>query len=584
MRSYVAVMALFVSLLLSSAVAHAQVFVPTEEGGALQAEASTSAGASWGDYDEDGDLDLVVTDIFSGARLFRNDGSGVFQQVRTFSDLANTYATAWADLDNDGDLDLIVNSLSQGVALYEGLGEGDLAIQPTLLSTVSDVRDVNVVDFDADGLSDVLVTRRFSSPNKLLRNRGDLTFSEQPNFPVHGDNSVSGAWGDYDEDGDVDLYVTNTSGQPNRFYRNDSGTLQPYASPRVDAHDVLGETSSQSANWVDYDGDGDLDLFVANTFGAEALYRNEGAAEDGGAAFVPVDAGSLTEEVTTSLSSAWGDVDNDGDVDLAVSNRTGRSAVHLNDGTGSFKRLELGTEGYGFTSTLADYDADGDLDFFVAKGGANSFENNELFRNTTDAAKNWLQIRCIGTRSNRSALGTRIKIKSTIDGRPQWQVREVQGRSGRTGQSGLRVHFGLGDAAVVDSIVVAWPSGIRQVLQDVEPNQFLTITEEGEGGIATAEETVAERFFEIEAVHPNPFARRTAFRILIEEAGPALVEVYDVQGRRVRTLLNRAVQPGQMNLSWDARDDDGRRLATGVYFVRVTVAGRQHAAPVTLVR
>ena len=574
-------------MLLAATPSQAQIFVPTEDGAALQAEASTTAGASWADYDDDGDLDVAVTDVFSGIQLFRNDGGGEFLLVDLFGEIGNTYSTTWSDLDGDGDLDLLVNSLNSGVWLHVNLGEGSFAQQPLPVSTVGDVRDVSPMDVNRDGLVDLFVARRFGAPNELLRNEGELSFSEFAGFYGLADNAVTGVWGDYNGDGNQDLYTTEMSDRPDRLYWNSGEGLLDRSSVLVSAEQVIeGGEVSQSANWIDIDRDGDLDLYVGDLLSRDAVYRNDGLTVSGVVGFSSVDVGSVTGNLSASLGSVWGDVDNDGDVDLVVSTKEEQSVLHLNDGFGNFESQSFGDAAYGVSPTLIDYDGDGDLDLFIPNGGANFFETNELFRNTTNGANNWLQIRCIGTVSNRSALGTRVRVPSVVEGEARWQVREVQARSGRQGQSGLRVHFGLAEAAAVDSVVVTWPSGIEQVLEDVAPNQELTIVEEGEAGNTTAAEGVSEggATLSVEPAYPNPFAGSTSIRIAVEQAGPVSVSIYDVLGRRVRTLLNREIRSGSLDLTWDARDDQGAKLPSGTYFVRVAGADRHSTAAITLVK
>jgi hypothetical protein len=242
----------------------------------------------------------------------------------------------------------------------------------------------------------------------------------------------------------------------------------------------MGTTSGDSfgGSWGDYDNDGDFDLFVTRTvFGSPAtsynsLYRNNG---DG--TFTTVTGDTVVTDGAYSYGSCWGDHDNDGDLDLFVAN-SGINFLYENIG-GSFVRAEAGAittdanDSHG--AAWGDYDRDGDLDLFVTNSGG-SGEDNTLYRNNGNA-NSWISIKCIGILSNRSAIGARVSVKATIDGSPVWQVREVSSQTGYCGQNTLDAHFGLGDAAVIDSLRVEWPSGMVDEAADIGINRFVDLTE-----------------------------------------------------------------------------------------------------------
>ncbi len=182
-------------------------------------------------------------------------------------------------------------------------------------------------------------------------------------------------------------------------------------------------------------------------------------------------------------NSSWGDYDNDGDLDLFAGVPQGVQRLYRNNGDGSFTRLTDGTvvADSGASGGLwGDYDNDGDLDLFVAVayGG-----NNHLYRNEGNE-NHWLHLKLIGAApdrtqtavgSNMSAIGARVTVMATIDGRAVQQVQEVSGQTGMYNQNSLDVEFGLGDATVVDALTVRWPSGVVQTLTDVAADQFMTL-------------------------------------------------------------------------------------------------------------
>lgn len=175
-----------------------------------------------------------------------------------------------------------------------------------------------------------------------------------------------------------------------------------------------------------------------------------------------------------SHGCSFADIDNDGDIDLYVNNDNGTKFLYLNDGNGSFKKQvnEVITVDYGLAlgHAWADLDKDGDLDLFSV---THSNQRNHLFWNNGNA-NHWLQVKLVGLESNKSAIGARIRLKSN----GKWQTREVTSQSGIGGQNSYRNHFGLGATASIDSLVIQWPSGAKQVITNIVSNQFLSIAEQ----------------------------------------------------------------------------------------------------------
>jgi hypothetical protein len=177
-----------------------------------------------------------------------------------------------------------------------------------------------------------------------------------------------------------------------------------------------------------------------------------------------------------TVGSAWGDYDNDGHLDLMV---VGVNGCYLfrNKRDGTFERATTSPgndAASGQSCAWADYDNDGFLDLFV--GVLNDGLSDDLYHNEgNDNA--WLHVRPVGTVSNRSAIGAKVRIRATVWGQPIWQMREIATGDGWTGQSDLRAHFGLGDATNVTTLRIEWPSGTVQEFQNVAVNQILTIAE-----------------------------------------------------------------------------------------------------------
>jgi len=223
--------------------------------------------------------------------------------------------------------------------------------------------------------------------------------------------------------------------------------------------------------WGDYDNDGYLDLFVASSSNDEnLLYHN-----NGDETFSLVTTGSIATDVGSSHGCNWMDVDNDGDLDLFVTNdQAQRKFLYINDGTGVLNRnnneviTSALSNSYG--TCWSDYDRDGDLDLLMSTHGN---EKDRFFTNNGNS-NNWLVLKLVGTHSNVSAIGARVRTKCN----GIWQIREVNSQSGFGGQNSLNIHFGLGDNATVDSIEIKWPSGYTQHQTGVSSNQYLVIQEE----------------------------------------------------------------------------------------------------------
>jgi len=446
--------------------------------GAIVNDGENSVGCAWGDYDNDGDLDLFVANwVIDNNFLYQNNGDGGFTRIieGAIVNGGDSFGSTWGDYDNDGDLDLFVaKRFRSDNLLYQNNDDGTFTkiTSGDIVNDGGDSHGSSWGDYDNDGDLDLFVAN-FSENNFLYQNNGDGSFARILEGAIvnDGGNSYGCSWADYDNDGDLDLFVANGHNQNNFLYQNNgNGTLTKITDGPV-VNDV---GDSRGSSWGDYDNDGDLDLFVTgeNNF----LYQNN---DDG--SFTKITSGPVVNDAGDSRGSSWGDYDNDGDLDLFVTGEN--NFLYQNNGDGSFTKITGGAivndGGNSLGSSWGDYDNDGDLDLFVANQGNNFFYQNNGNGN------NWIDIRLVGTVSNTAAIGAKVKVKATIKGKPIWQVQEISGQTGYLSQNSLNAEFGLGDATLIDSIRIEWPSGEVNTLTNVPVNQFMPVKENSRPRIKT---------------------------------------------------------------------------------------------------
>jgi len=441
-----------------------------------------SIGSSWSDADNDGDLDLYVTNgILNGFEsnfYYENLGNGHFLKLDEniiVQDSVFSESSSWGDYDNDGKVDLfLANSFWGAGSAYDFIFQNngnhnfDQIVEGGIVNTQANSRSCAWGDYDNDGFIDLFIANE-SGPNFLYKNdrNGNLVSVRAGELTSENHESAGCAWADYDLDGDIDLFVANMGNQNNDFYRNEGeGKFTKLMTVEI----VNDGGNSIGCSWGDYDNDGYPDLFVANfNNNNNFLYRN-----NMNGTFTKIIQGDIVNDSGNSFGSSWGDYNNDGFLDLFVANLDNQNNfLYNNNGDGTFIKISTGdvvnSGGSSEGTTWADYDNDGDLDLFVVNFEG---ENNFLFNN--DGNENhWINITFNGIRSNRSAIGTKVSIK-TGDG---WQYREISGQTGYQSQNSLNVEFGLGSATILDTIIVSWPSGIHQILTDISVDQFLEVEE-----------------------------------------------------------------------------------------------------------
>ncbi|MFC1501197.1 FG-GAP-like repeat-containing protein, partial [Elusimicrobiota bacterium] len=320
---------------------------------------------SWGDYDNDGDLDLAICGDYGSqktTRIYRNDNTGTFSDISANLIGVNYGSLAWGDYDNDGDLDLVVsgNAQSSRLAKIYSNDNNDVFSDTSAALDAVDYSSLAWGDYDNDGDLDLALCGNDGTSiiTKIYENDRYNSFSVI-NSSITGVNKGSLAWGDYDNDGDLDLLISGedeSSTRITKLYQNTAGSFS-------DIGAGLKEANNSSLAWGDYDNDGDLDFAICGS--TETIGRSTIIYKNNSGTFADVNAGI---EGYAFGELAWGDYDSDGDLDLAVSGwvGSGKSAVYRNEGGDAFVEIDVGIPS-AYYSSLAwgDYDNDDDLDLFI---------------------------------------------------------------------------------------------------------------------------------------------------------------------------------------------------------------------------
>jgi len=444
-----------------------------------------------GDYDNDGFDDLFVT-YFGKNVLYHNNGNGTFTDVSEKAGVAgngkrwNT-GCAFVDYDRDGHLDLFV-------ANYIDL---DLKTAPVPESGPCLYKGI-MVACGPPGLN--------GGKNILYHNNGDGTFTDVSEksgiLKANGTFGLGVLTADLDNDGWPDIYVANDSTASALYQNKKNGTFIDVALESGCALSADGKPQAgMGISAADYDLDGNLDLVKTNFAGdTPSLYHNLGGANFEDSTY-QAGLGKHTQYL------GWGcgffDIDNDGWPDILLCNghvypeveqlktEAGypqRKLLYKNLRNGRFDDVS-NDAGAGISVPVAargcafgDFDNDGDLDVVV--NTVNDFP--QLLRCDSRSDNNWIKIKTIGTKSNRSGIGARIKCVTHLSGEknPHAQIDEVRSGGGYFSQNDLRVHFGIGKADKVDVLEIRWPSGLVETLKNIKPNQVI-IVKEGEGIVRT---------------------------------------------------------------------------------------------------
>ncbi len=565
-------------------------------------------GVALADYDNDGDIDIYFVsrapnhpNNYSGPnRLFRNNGDGSFTDVALEAGLQGVFTdsvfmnlgAAWGDYDNDGDMDIYLTNKGPN-QLYENLGDGTFVGVTEAAGVAAGPRESTSAvwfDYDLDGDLDLYVSNFGSTfgildgRNLLYRNNGDGTFTNVTDEAGVSDDGYAWTTMAFDANADryPDLYVVNDYGANHFYLNNGDGTFREATSEYglEDAGHSMGVTVG------DYDGDGKLDLYVTNIADEDTpepnpLFHNVGYRryED------------RAQEAGVQIAGwGWGteffDYDLDGDLDLYVVNGfTGvqdHNYFYENNGDGTFseRSAELGLGNWAEARGMAVFDGDGDgrLDVFVS----NWRQGATFYRNQT-SGNHYLLVELVGSVSNRDARGAIVYLRAG-----GLSLARANDGVEFLGQSKTPIHFGLGSHQTVNELTVAWPSGMVRTFTGIGADQTVVIHETE--GIITSVEDKADRqtripdTFVLYPNYPNPFNGGTKLRFSVPRSATIQLTIHNIRGELVRRLFSGSVTAGEHDYTWDGRNGVGEPAPSGVYLYRVTVGRDVYTGKMLLVR
>jgi len=470
----------------------------------------------------------------------------------------------WADVDGDGHLDVIVGGgaltddrlflCRQGVPLDEGFPIHDATLELMGIS-----RHFSWCDFDLDGDLDLLVLVQ-SGPHLLYRldtlNRQDgLTLTRLDlDFLDAGGVPTSASWCDFDRDGWPDCLVTHANAGPLIIRSTGDGGFR-------DASGMIwSSVTASDAAWGDLDGDLTWDLYVQRHEVGNELYLNYNNFVFNRIVRWPMNHGG------PSQATAAADFNNDGHLDLYLARDGAYDAILFSLGDGTFERSPVslvGTEGNCTSLAVGDLDDDGGVDVVIGRDGAHDL----ILHNQVLQRGHWLSVNLQAEGGHpvegayaRVVAGGQAQVRRPVDG---------------------RLHVGLGEATEVDSLIVHWPDGAATVYLEPRIDLEQTLVRGRES------RRIGNRLnatTELSRVYPNPFNPRTTLEYGIQHTGQVRLEIYDIRGRRVTSLINETLPPGLYTTTWEGTDDQGHRVPSGQYVARLSTVDGESTRSISLIK
>lgn len=513
------------------------------------------------DVNNDGWLDIFLANNNNPSKLWINKNGTSFGDSSTAWGVNITSPTRGivaADFNNDGNLDVLIGNWQTPIMLFKNTGTTFVNCSTDAGVAFTSYGNAHWIDYNKDGKLDFCFANGGMPPryNFFFRNDNLTSFTNIAYSIglVDSTSTLTLSSADYNNDGNMDLFL-GTQSNPNApttailYKNNGNGTFTDV----TNESGILTNFYTWGSAWGDYNNDGYMDLFLANTTGYNQLYRNN---KNGTFTDVTVQMGF--ELINAAYSCGWADIDNDGDLDLYVARgQNSMDKMYRNDDT-IFTDIttQCGMGDYQLSSATSwgDFNNDGFLDLYLNNNGY----ENRLYRNSGNSNK-WIILKLNGVTSNRSAIGTRVKI--VTGGKSQ--IREVEGGSGGKGQNSLPIEFGIGSASYIDTLIIKWIGGTQQIFTHVTPNKIYTVTEGQPLAVNNISSNVPDKF-DLSQNYPNPFNPITNIKYQIAKNSQVILKVYNILGNEVETLVNEKLAAGTYQVTFDAT-----KLSSGIYFYKL---------------
>ncbi len=541
---------------------------------------------AWGDYNKDTYLDLIV-----GGKLFCNNKDGTFTDTTDGVGVSGMGTAMFADINNDGWLDILsLGDSTKNIVFVNNNGMFTANKFSVLFQTFGPVKALSIADIDKDRFPDFFAARLWTTYGVndsafLFYNNQSLGFNDSTHLlfsnGING-NCRGSIWVDYDNDGDLDLYIANYVTQQNpprdRFFRNNGdGTFT----------DIIGQTPldnnqsngnpfynmSSGVDFGDYDNDGDMDALLPTLSHPHymkpydtrptTIFNNSGTPSYN---FTDMRATQGIQYEETHAGSTWGDINNDGLMDIITTAFYGCRYIdiYIQQPDHSFK---METFDYGLKdittgedAVWVDYNNDGWLD--LACGQSNKFR---LFKSNYPYGRKFVEFDLESSTGNIQGIGARVYVHT--DGGTF--MRELTAGKGELMQHPARAHFGLGWWSI-DSVTVRWPDSNNSVTvhKNIDPYKIYLLRQNGMDTVLSVpdKEVISEL-----KVYPNPLSKETYFRFYLADKHNVALDIYNVTGQRVKRICNEHFSRGQHTLKWTRNNDTEAEVPAGVYYYKLQV-------------